>query len=97
MIAISYQRMKPILGREVFAAYRRCLTIQSQAMPLEFAMLNEIQAVLAILQKFQFANEDIMRRYVNSQFTNFIDKNKPGLKLSVQNLNQDGTTSRLHH
>lgn len=30
-----------------------------------------------------------MRRYVQSQFTNFIDRNKPGFKLAVQNIDQE--------
>lgn len=47
-------------------------------------MLDDPEAVLALLQKFQFANEDIMRRYVHSQFASFIDKQKPGLVVAVE-------------
>ena len=40
----------------------------SQLLHSEFSMVTQI------LQKFAFANEDIMRRYIHSQFANHIDK-----------------------
>lgn len=47
-------------------AGRRSLSIHSEAEAGEIVMLDDPEAVLALLQKFQFANEDIMRRYVHS-------------------------------
>ena len=39
-------------------------------------MLSESNALSKILSKFCFANEDIMRQYVNSQFNNCLDREK---------------------
>jgi hypothetical protein len=48
----------------------------------ELCLRSEFSALMAIFQKFAFANEDIMRRYVSSQFTNYVDKEKPNYELN---------------
>jgi hypothetical protein len=42
----------------------------------------EDQALTSILTKFAFTNEDIMRKFVHAQFSNFIDREKPYIGLN---------------
>lgn len=56
-------------------------------------MKSEFTALMTILQKLSFANEDIMRRYIKAQFANHIDKEKPNYEINKILLQQDKTSS----
>jgi hypothetical protein len=55
----------------------------------ELCLRSESSALMGIFQKFAFANEDIMRRYVSAQFTNYIDKEKPNYDLNKMLMRQN--------
>ena len=54
---------------------------------------SEFAALMAVLQKLSFANEDIMRRYIQAQFANHIDKEKPNYEVNKLLLQQDKASS----
>ena len=57
-------------------------------------MQTESSALSSILSKFSFANEDIMRQYVQAQFNNCLDKEK-FLDVSLGNPNYIWSSSGI--